>query len=269
MNEPSQGNSKKNLTVMLIVDGWGVPPNGEENAISRNHTPYIDQLISKYPIALLGVPKKDLGENYNILSGGKNDLTDIISENGLKQAKVAEVEKYAYLAYFMNNNNEEVRKGEQRIMISSEQPVEEYSNKPEMNTPKVCSQAVKLIKEGKTDLIIISLANLDMVLLSKDQQAIDRAVVALDNNIKKLTKAVLGQNGSLFITSCKKGDKKDKGVPLIMVAHDWEGRTVEFGETPGNDLSLLKQSGTLADIAPTVLRSIGIEHKQTNNILIS
>jgi 2,3-bisphosphoglycerate-independent phosphoglycerate mutase len=48
-------------------------------------------------------------------------------------------------------------------------------------------------------------------------------------------------------------------VPLIVVAKDLLGQAGPAGDPPEGDLSLLPPTGMLADVAPTVLKLMGLE----------
>ena len=81
----------------------------------------------------------------------------------MKQARIAETEKYAHVTFFFNGGVEEPNEGEDRILVPSPKEVATYDQKPEMSAPKVCEKMVEAIKSGKYDVIITNFANPDMV----------------------------------------------------------------------------------------------------------
>lgn len=260
--------------VLLIIDGLGAAPEGEGNIISASETPNLDELVSKYPTAVLKAERGFLGNNYYSLGGGNENINTLIERLGLSQVKITEAEKYPYLNFFFNGKNQNLRVNEKRILVETEL-LDNYARKPAMATPKIMNQILKTIKEGSFDLIIATFANLDMVLNTHDKAAIHKAIKEIDNGIKKISKAILNKDGLLFITACKGGaenlGKRGRGswkVPFLMIGKDWEGRTTEAGETPGSDLSLMKVSGTLLDVAPTMLMAMNIEYNESGKNLI-
>jgi 2,3-bisphosphoglycerate-independent phosphoglycerate mutase len=256
------------------VDGLGVAPEGKENIISEIETPNLDELISKYPTAALKAEKGFLGNNYYSLGGRSENIGALIEEAGLKQIKISEAEKYSYLSFFFNGKNQEFRKGEEKKLIRTGL-LDDYEQKPAMASVKIIDQIIKTVKEGRFNLITAALANLDMMSYSSNKTAVQKALRETDKAIKKISKAVLNKDGSLFITACKGGveklGKRGRGawkVPFLMIGKDWEGRTTEAGETPGSNLSLMKASGTLLDVAPTILMAMNIEYNGPGKSLI-
>ena len=90
-----------------------------------------------------------------------NTFGEWLAANNLKQARIAETEKYAHVTYFFNGGKEEQNKGEERFMIPSPK-VATYDQKPEMSTPEVCDTLCEKIRSGGYDVIITNFANADM-----------------------------------------------------------------------------------------------------------
>jgi len=187
----------------------------------------------------------------------KNILGQIVADAGLKQLRIAETEKYAHVTFFFNGGREEVFAGEERILIPSPD-VATYDLKPEMSAGKVTDQLTAAIEDGRFDLIIVNYANGDMV---GHTGVIDAAVTAtetLDACLGRLTKSVEQAGGVMMVTAdhgnCemmldpKTGEPHTahtiNPVPLVMVgAPDWVRHL---------------ESGRLADMAPTLLRLLGL-----------
>ena len=91
-----------------------------------------------------------------------NTFGEFLAAHGLKQARIAETEKYAHVTFFFNGGVEEPNEGEDRILVKSPK-VATYDLKPEMSAPEVCEKLVGAIKSQKYDVIIINFANPDMV----------------------------------------------------------------------------------------------------------
>lgn len=187
----------------------------------------------------------------------KNILGQIVADAGLKQLRIAETEKYAHVTFFFNGGREDFFDGEERILVPSPD-VATYDLKPEMSAGEVTDKLTAAIDDGRFDLIIVNYANGDMV---GHTGMIDAAVTAtetLDTCLGRLTKSVENSGGVMMITAdhgnCEMMINPETGephtahtinpVPLIMVgAPDWVQRL---------------ESGRLADIAPTLLRLLGL-----------
>ncbi|MSO20603.1 MAG: 2,3-bisphosphoglycerate-independent phosphoglycerate mutase [Acidobacteria bacterium] len=186
-------------------------------------------------------------------------LAHIIAENGLRNLRVAETEKYAHVTYFFNGGVETAFPGEERILVPSPK-VATYDLKPEMSAAGIADAVVKAI-EGKTfDFIIINFANADMVGHSGKLEAAIQAVETVDSCLGRIYAALRREGGGMIVTADHGNaemmiDPVTGGphtyhttlpVPLLMVL-------------PGAHLPHLREGGSLRDIAPTLLGISGLE----------
>lgn len=250
-------------TVLLVIDGWDISVGNQDKRGSG--MPYLNELVAKYPTALLKVSEDFSGNNYHLLGGIKDNIAEIFEKSGLKQIKISTVEKYADLVFFFNGKDNTLKDGEERILVKTE-ITDDYALRPKMSTSKISDLVIKCLKDRTHDLIIAVFANLDLVSSSGNQKAILSAKKAIDTSVNRISKTVFNRDGRLFISSTglsrslASGEKKATvAVPFIMVSRSWEGLAIESGEVPGSDLSLMKISGTLADVAPTILKAVGYE----------
>ena len=175
---------------------------------------------------------------------------ETISEQGLKQIRIAETEKYAHVTFFFNGGIEQPFDGEERILIPSPKEFPTYDLIPEMSARKVAEAACKEILSGKHDVIIINFANCDMVGHTGIYEAAYTAVQTVDECVGMIKEAVEKMNGCLMITS-------DHGNAEIMIAEDGVSPHTAHSTNPvpliiyGADVKL--KPGRLADIAPTIL----------------
>ncbi|MCK5509914.1 2,3-bisphosphoglycerate-independent phosphoglycerate mutase [Candidatus Parcubacteria bacterium] len=199
-------------------------------------------------------------------------LGDVLSQNGLKQLRIAETEKYAHVTYFFNGGHEEKNPGEDHILIPSP-AVSSYDQKPEMSAREVTKKITQYINEDKYDFILVNFANCDMVGHTGNIKAAIKAIESIDECLEKVVKAILKQNGLAIITAdhgnaevmfnmqMGRMDKEHTAnpVPFILVGNDYAGRNFGWKDVPNNDLSLIKSQGILSDIAPTILKILGIK----------
>ena len=184
----------------------------------------------------------------------KNTLGEYVSSKGLKQLRIAETEKYAHVTFFFNGGLEEPYEGEDRILIASPK-VATYDLKPEMSAFEVTESVIPKILEGKTDLIIMNLANCDMVGHTGVFDAAVKAVETVDECVGKIVEAINKVGGKLIITA-------DHGNADVMLDEN-DGIVTSHSTNPvpvilvGDDRSIT--DGALCDLAPTLLTLMGLE----------
>ena len=200
-----------------------------------------------------------------------NCLAETVSKASLKQIHMAETEKYAHVTFFLNGTVEEPFPGEDRSLIPSAK-VSSYDQKPEMSALEIAKEAVKIIDSAKYDFIAMNLANADMVGHTGNLQAGIKACEVTDKCLGEIVDHALAQNGAVVITAdhgnaeemtnLQTGeiDKEHSTnpVPLIIIGKDFMGQAGPAGDAPEGDLSLMHPVGVLADVAPTVLKLLGV-----------
>ncbi|MCC9603669.1 2,3-bisphosphoglycerate-independent phosphoglycerate mutase [Stieleria sp. JC731] len=189
-----------------------------------------------------------------------NILGQFISENGLKQFRCAETEKYPHVTFFFNDYRDDPFEGQTQEMAQSPRDVSTYDQKPEMSAAEVCDYVLKEIESGRSEVLIVNFANGDMVGHTGVLEAAVKAVQTVDSCVGKIVDATLEAGGSLVITAdhgnCEQMTNPETGgphtahttydVPLIVVEPGLEGKS-------------LREGGRLADIAPTVIALLGLE----------
>lgn len=156
----------------------------------------------KPDIKILTMCEYDATFNFPILFPKEkvsNTLSEIISNNNLTQAHIAETEKYAHVTFFFNGGKEEPLLNEERFLIPSPK-VKTYDLKPEMSAKEVCDAVLKSM-DNERDFIIINFANGDMVGHTGDFDAAISAVEAVDMQLDRIIKKAKEKDYSLIITS--------------------------------------------------------------------
>jgi 2,3-bisphosphoglycerate-independent phosphoglycerate mutase len=188
-----------------------------------------------------------------------NDLTDMfgdyISEKGLKQLRIAETEKYAHVTFFFDGGVDKEIKNAKRVLIPSPK-VPTYDLKPEMSAYLITEAVLKELDSKEHDVVILNFANGDMVGHTGVIPAAVKAVEAVDECVGKVVDKVKEVGGIALLTAdhgnCEKMIAEDGSV---FTAHTTN--LVPFIITDTN--VKLRKSGTLGDIAPTMLKLLDLE----------
>ncbi len=187
-----------------------------------------------------------------------NTFGEFLAANNLKQARIAETEKYAHVTFFFNGGVEKPNEGEDRILVNSPK-VATYDLQPEMSAYEVCDRLVEAIKSDKYDVIIINFANPDMVGHTGVQDAAIKAVEAVDECVGKAYDALMEVNGQMFICADHGNAEQlvDYETKESFTAHTTN--PVPFILVNYDEAYTLKEGGRLADIVPTLIEMMGME----------
>jgi 2,3-bisphosphoglycerate-independent phosphoglycerate mutase len=191
-----------------------------------------------------------------------NTLAAYWSELGLKQFRSAETEKYAHVTFFFNDYTEKPFKGEDRQIVPSPK-VRTYDLKPEMSAHEVANVVLERLDSDKYDAIVVNFANPDMVGHTGDLSAAVAAAEAVDECVGKVLDKIKSMGGIAIITADHGNfEKMTDGapdsphtahtigdVPLVVFDDRYKGKT-------------LREGGTLADIAPTLLEMMGLSQPE-------
>ena len=184
-----------------------------------------------------------------------NTFGEYISNKGLTQLRIAETEKYAHVTFFFNGGVEKQYPGEDRILVKSP-AVATYDLQPEMSAYEVTEKMVEAVKSGKYDALILNYANCDMVGHTGVFEAAVKAVEAVDTCVGRVVEAVKEMGGCVLLTA-------DHGNADKMVDEDGTPFTAHTTNPVPfcviNHPCQLREGGRLADIAPTMLKVLGLE----------
>ncbi|RZV39557.1 MAG: 2,3-bisphosphoglycerate-independent phosphoglycerate mutase [Candidatus Acidulodesulfobacterium acidiphilum] len=237
----------KEITMSLTFDDFNYFSRGQFKPVKNfiTMTKYDDSFKNKYMI-----------EPQNYL----NILGEVISNCGFNQFRIAETEKYAHVTYFFNCGREEPFKNEERLLIPSPREFKTYDLIPEMSAFKIKDALIEKIKSNKYELIVCNFANCDMVGHTGNYDAAIKAVQAVNSVISEIIPVILSLEDCICVITADHGNAEtmidDNGepmtnhtlnpVPFVIVSNDFK------------KISPLKP-GRLADIAPTILKLIGLE----------
>src|SRR5713226_1095802 len=188
----------------------------------------------------------------------KNILGEIASREKIPQLRIAETEKYAHVTYFFNGGEETKFPLEERILIPSTREVPTYDLKPEMSAREITENLVKEIAKDSYGLIILNYANADMVGHTGNFAATVRACEVIDECIGKIVRAML-DNLDQATTTGDHGNAEqmiDYATGQIHTAHTSNPVPLMLIDELFKSFRL--SSGKAIDVAPTILRLLGI-----------
>ena len=217
-------------------------------------------------VTMMPVDSNVICENAYGYENLDNVLGQVIANDGLSQLRIAETEKYAHVTYFFDGGKELELDKCKRILIPSPK-VATYDMMPEMSAVKITDALIKEL-DNQPDLVVLNYANGDMVGHTGVYEKGIIAVETVDKSIKRLLDKIKDMEYTMIITA-------DHGNCEQMINDDG---TINTAHTTNlvpfiiidKDITLTKEVGKLSDIAPTILKIMGlnIPKEMTGNILI-
>jgi 2,3-bisphosphoglycerate-independent phosphoglycerate mutase len=201
--------------------------------------------IAAHPLVRVAFAPQDLHESFG----------EVVAEQGLKQLRIAETEKYAHVTYFFSGGREQTFPGEDRVLVPSPK-VATYDLKPEMSAFEVTDKLVEAIRSRQYAAIVCNYANGDMVGHTGVLPAAIKAVEALDTCVGRAVAAQREAGGEVLITADHGNAEMmfdpATGQPhtahtLLPVPLVYVGRKAR-----------VRDGGALQDVAPTLLRMMGL-----------
>lgn len=183
----------------------------------------------------------------------ENNLWEVISQNGLKQLRIAETEKYAHVTFFFNSQKDKSNKWESRIMINSPK-VKSYDLQPEMSAYELTN---KLLNEiWNYNFILANYANPDLVWHSGIFDAVVKACEVVDECVGKIVSKWI-ENNYTTILMWDHGNAENMLYPNGEINPSHGTNPVRMTLINAGDVKL--KDGWMSDVAPTILELIGIK----------
>lgn len=198
-----------------------------------------------------------------------NTLGEVLAANGKTQIRIAETEKYPHVTFFFSGGREQPFDGEKRIMIPSPKDVATYDLKPQMSAFEMTEAILPEIDKQTADFVCMNFANADMVGHTGVWEAAMKAAETVDTCVSRIVPLALERGYTVFLTA-------DHGNSDYMINEDGSPNTAHtLNPVPlfviSNDYRGKLKNGKLGDIAPTILKYMGIQvpAEMTGNILMN
>lgn len=187
-----------------------------------------------------------------------NGLGEYLSNNGKKQIRIAETEKYPHVTFFFNGGREAKMAGEEYLLCASPK-VATYDLKPEMSAYEIRDKITAELKKGEVDFVCLNFANPDMVGHTGVFEAAVKACEVVDGCTKEVTEVAL-ENGYTVLITADHGnaDKMRNADGSLHTAHT-TALVPLFLVSSDESLDLVEQVGKLGDLAPTILDIMGLD----------
>ena len=182
-------------------------------------------------------------------------LGEVLAKVDRSQVRIAETEKYPHVTFFFNGGREEPFTLESRIMVNSPK-VATYDLQPEMSAVEVKDRIIESINNDQPNFICLNFANPDMVGHTGVYDAIVKAVETVDSCLKEVVEAGLKHEYEFLVIA-------DHGNADFVINADGTPNTAHSSNPVpvvlvSNQKGLTIKDGILADVAPTILRRLGI-----------
>ncbi|AEH00349.1 2,3-bisphosphoglycerate-independent phosphoglycerate mutase [Lacinutrix sp. 5H-3-7-4] len=281
IQESIQNNYNDNITDEFIkpiikVDGYGLPLTTikEDDVViffnfrtdrGRQLTDALSQQdfpeFKMKKLNLYYVTMTNYDENFKGLHVvfNKDNITETLGEvlekNNKTQIRIAETEKYPHVTFFFSGGREKPFQGEARILKNSPK-VATYDLQPEMSAFELTDALIPELQKGEVDFVCLNFANGDMVGHTGSMEAAIKACEAVDKCVDKVISTAVEHDYTVLVIA-------DHGNCETMINPDGSPNTAHTtNPVPlilvDKDIKNIKD-GILGDIAPTILKLMGIE----------
>ena len=187
-----------------------------------------------------------------------NTLSEVLSQNGIKQLRLTETEKFTHLTFFFNAQRYQPDQGEDRIMIPSNKNVRYHDEKPEMKALEIAKKIKEILSQKKYQFIVVNLVNCDIVGHTGNWPAILKAVEVVDQAVGIIAQAAQKNKVDVILTADHGNAERtfDKKSNQAMTAHTLS--PVPFILISDKYRKINRSIGLLSDIAPTILKMFGL-----------
>ena len=197
------------------------------------------------------------------ISGG---LSEFLSQKNIRQFKIAETEKYAHITFFFNGGEKRPFPGEEHVLIPSPADIATYDQRPEMSACEVTANLLMALEEQQHQFYLVNYANADMVGHTGNYEAAVEAIETVDACVGALTE-MCSKKGMALLLTADHGNSDEMvypdGKPHTSHTHAPVPCTLFHPNLKGKTIPNKNGYCTLQDIAPTILKVMGIPRPES------
>lgn len=252
--------AKSNVVVLVIVEGWGIAPATEANAIAIAKPATYENLVHSYPVFALrtkcGVPVSS-ADGYEMLG---SDIVPFLKEG---------LVNYMAVSSMVGLNNLRQYFFDKQISPDNEICITDSADAPQM-IAKIIETTVELVLAEKTEFVVVSIPQINESAEEGNVANTVADIIAFDESLTTLVDAVLAKHGTLIITSTHGNAEQmydvvtdmpigctSNAVPALIVRGDLQGRSGGYDDSQINDVTVLNVSGELSRVSATILHDFG------------
>lgn len=208
------------------------------------------EMFLEMPVSIAFPPASEL----------KDTIGEIVSQNGLRQLRISESEKFAHVTFFLNGNSNRIFTGEDHIKIPSPKG-SPFDQIPELSSAQVSEELIRNIHKGEYAFIVANFANGDIIGHLDNRTAKIKCAEAIDRHLEKVLNAARLTGYVTIITAdhgILESAFRTDGTPNLSHTRNPVPFIIVDPDIRANAGVPLIEGGTLADIAPTVLQIMGL-----------
>jgi 2,3-bisphosphoglycerate-independent phosphoglycerate mutase len=191
--------------------------------------------------------------------GMENLLGEVISAAGLRQLRIAETQKFRHVTSFFNGKSTKPYAGEDQIEVPGRFDPATYASHPEMDAGTVTEEILRRLADNPYDFIAVNYANGDMVGHTGDFDAARRAIEVVDGCVGRIVARLLELDARILVTADHGNSEEmvDYETGMVKTSHTLNPVECIYVARDAAGLRMIPR-GKLSDIAPTVLRLMGL-----------
>ncbi len=248
--------------LVLFIGGWGVAPNDANNLFYSSQFSFLDEYISAYPSLTISKPKQTLAKTYQMIGGGgaeQKALLPLLTEHQIRLVAIGGAERYGLLTSDLASTDAIFE--ESNSYYCSTPPTPSLSDHPESSLSQITKQIEAQMKYAKDAVIFASIESIATALRYHSKDVVNKSIIATDKYLKKTIQEALVAGIRILIIGDSIGaesfgddnEQKEELLPVVFIAKDQEGLRASDKDYANDSVFPLKPSGTIHDLAPTIL----------------
>jgi len=248
---------------VLFVGGWGVAPNEKQNLFYYNKRSFLDEHVSAYPSLTIEQGIAELTSAYKEMGAIVNDqksLVQLLSEHEIRLIAVGGAERYGLLTSVLDLNEEVFDETNKHYCAVA--PTASLTASPETSLPQITKTIEAQMNYTKDSVLFASLESIETMMRYKNPDLVSQSIAQTDKYLKKIIQQALvagirvlliGDSSGAESYGQENSEEKKRLLPVVLISKDQEGLRASNDDYGSDAVFPLSPSGSLQDIAPTIL----------------